>query len=177
MDIVKPIVLSFFCFAYIYVSLHKSLGSLISLSLVNLKLWAYLLQGEGRGVDGHVGVTEKLHIKKIRSTHTLIYPAEFLFENVPKKGPEYSHRHLSIARFLVTAVRIFIGACSLAVGLIIKLSPWANLPCGGKGPPCQSLGGEGSAKTWYGLSLSNRWSFTSATLSCCLRPHFSARNA
>ena len=42
-----------------------------------------------------------------------MYLAEFLFENVPKKGPEYSHRHLSIARFLVTAVRIFIGACSL----------------------------------------------------------------
>ena len=31
------------------------------------------------------------------------------FENIPQNGPEYSHRNLVIARFLVTAVRIDIG--------------------------------------------------------------------
>ena len=28
-----------------------------------------------------------------------------IFENIPQNGPEYSHRNLAIARFLVTAVR------------------------------------------------------------------------
>ena len=38
---------------------------------------------------------------------------------------------------------------AVLVVLIVKLSPWANTPWGGKGPPCQSLGGEGAAKAWY----------------------------
>ena len=32
-----------------------------------------------------------------------------IFENIPQNGPEYSHRNLAIARFLVTAVRKSIG--------------------------------------------------------------------
>ena len=38
---------------------------------------------------------------------------------------------------------------AVLVGLIVKLSPRANTPWVGKGPPCQSLGGEGAAKAWY----------------------------
>ena len=32
-----------------------------------------------------------------------------MFENIPQNGPEYSHRNLAIARFLITAVRKNIG--------------------------------------------------------------------
>ena len=32
-----------------------------------------------------------------------------IFENIPQNGPEYLHRNLAIARFLVTAVRKNIG--------------------------------------------------------------------
>ena len=32
-----------------------------------------------------------------------------MFENIPQNGPEYPHRNLAIARFLVTAMRINIG--------------------------------------------------------------------
>ena len=32
-----------------------------------------------------------------------------IFEDIPQNGPEYSHRNLAIARFLVTAVRKNIG--------------------------------------------------------------------
>ena len=32
-----------------------------------------------------------------------------IFENIPQNGPEYSHRNLAIARFLVSAVRKSIG--------------------------------------------------------------------
>ena len=38
---------------------------------------------------------------------------------------------------------------AVSVGLLVKLSLWANLPWGGKGPPCQSLKGEGVGKAWY----------------------------
>ena len=46
-----------------------------------------------------------------------------IFENIPQNGPEYSHRNLAIARFLVTAVRKNIGGLAVLVGLIVKLSP------------------------------------------------------
>ena len=73
-----------------------------------------------------------------------------IFENIPQNGPEYSHRNLAIARFLVTAVKQHRWLAVL-VGLIVELSPWANSPCVGKGPPCQFLGGggEGAAKAWH----------------------------
>ena len=35
---------------------------------------------------------------------------------------------------------------AVLVGLIVKLNLWANSPWAGKGPPCQSLAGEGAAK-------------------------------
>ena len=38
-----------------------------------------------------------------------IYISSQIFENIPQKGPEYSHRNLAIARFLVTSVRKNIG--------------------------------------------------------------------
>ena len=41
-----------------------------------------------------------------------------IFENIPQNGPEYPNRNLAIARFLVTAVRINIGA----LPCIVKLS-------------------------------------------------------
>ena len=37
------------------------------------------------------------------------YTSSWIFENIPQNGPEYSHRNLAIARFLVTAVRKNIG--------------------------------------------------------------------
>ena len=37
---------------------------------------------------------------------------------------------------------------AVLVGLILKLSTWANSPWVGKGPPCQSLEGEGAEKAW-----------------------------
>ena len=46
-----------------------------------------------------------------------------IFENIPQNGPEYSHRNLAIARFLVTAVRKNIGGLLSWLGLIVKLSP------------------------------------------------------
>ena len=38
-----------------------------------------------------------------------IYIYSRIFENIPQNGPEYSHRKLAIASFLVTAVRKNIG--------------------------------------------------------------------
>ena len=49
---------------------------------------------------------------------------------------------------------------AVLVGLIVKLSPWANVPWGGKRPPCRSLAGEGAAKAWYGLFVSLENQFT-----------------
>ena len=72
-----------------------------------------------------------------------------IFENLPQNGPEYSHRNLAITRFLFTAVRKKHRGLAVLVGLIVKLSPRANTPWVGKGPPCQSLGGKGAAKAWY----------------------------
>ena len=38
-----------------------------------------------------------------------IYISSGISENIPQNGPEYSHRKLAIARFLVAAVRKNIG--------------------------------------------------------------------
>ena len=46
-----------------------------------------------------------------------------IFENIPQNGPEFSHRILAIARFLVTAVRKKHGGLAVLVGLSVKLSP------------------------------------------------------
>ena len=46
-----------------------------------------------------------------------------MFETIAQNGPEYSHRNLAIARFLVTAVRENIGRLLSRVGLIVKLTP------------------------------------------------------
>ena len=46
-----------------------------------------------------------------------------MFENIPQNGPEYSHRNLAIARFLVTAVTKKHRGLAVLVGLIVKLSP------------------------------------------------------
>ena len=40
---------------------------------------------------------------------TKIYISSRIFENIPQSGPEYSHRKLAIARFLVATVRKNIG--------------------------------------------------------------------
>ena len=42
-----------------------------------------------------------------------IYISSRIFENIPQNEPEYSHRDLAIARFLVTAVRKNIGGLLL----------------------------------------------------------------
>ena len=42
-----------------------------------------------------------------------------IFENIPQNGPEYSHRKLTIARFLVTAARKNIGG---SLSWLISLS-------------------------------------------------------
>ena len=69
-----------------------------------------------------------------------------IFENVPQKGLEYSHRNLAIARFLVTVVRIW-NSCSLPFSsfslpslFIYKQTAWIpllfvaikNVSCGHK---------------------------------------------
>ena len=48
---------------------------------------------------------------------------------------------------------------AVLVGRIVNLSRGANLPWGGKGPPCQSLAREGAAQAWYGplVSLENQF--------------------
>ena len=47
--------------------------------------------------------------KQANSQHVCSRIFENILQNV--NGPEYSHRNLAIVRFLVTAVRINIGAC------------------------------------------------------------------
>ena len=51
------------------------------------------------------------------------YVSSQIFENIPQNGPEYSHRKLAIARFLVTAVRKKHRRLAVPVGLIVKFSP------------------------------------------------------
>ena len=43
------------------------------------------------------------------SCANILGPFEGPCENIPQKGPEYSHGNLAIARFLVTALRKNIG--------------------------------------------------------------------
>ena len=72
------------------------------------------------------------------------------FENIPQKGPEYSHRNLTIARCLVNALRKNIGGLlSQQVSLSSSVPEQTGPQVGKKGPPCQSLAGEGAAKAWY----------------------------
>ena len=88
--------------------------------------------------------------QKRHSIYTHAYISGRSFENIPQNGPEYSHRNLAIARFFVTAVRKNVRGLAVLVGLIVKVSPWANSPWVGKGPPCKSLGGgKGAAKAGY----------------------------
>ena len=68
-----------------------------------------------------------------------------IFENIPQNGPEYSHRNLASGYCGEKKHR----GLAVLVGLIVKLSPRANTPWVGKGPPRQSLGGKGAAKAWY----------------------------
>ena len=53
------------------------------------------------------------------------------FENIPQSGPEYSHRNLAIARFLVTVVRINIGG--LLSWLVSLSGSVPELTCHGLG--------------------------------------------
>ena len=77
------------------------------------------------------------------------YISSRIFENIPQNGPEYSHSNLAIARFLVTAVRKNVwGLLSWLVSLSSSV-PELTRHGKGKGPPCQSLAGEGAAKAWY----------------------------
>ena len=66
-----------------------------------------------------------------------------VFFYMSQKGPEYSHRNLASGHCgenLFTSLAVLLG-------LIVKLSPWANLPWGGMGPTSQSLGGGGCCKS------------------------------
>ena len=68
----------------------------------------------------------------------------------------------------------FYGRLAVLVGLIVKISPRANLPLGGEGPPRQSLGREGAVKAWYGqlVSLENQFTdnVSALSLSCQILP-------
>ena len=68
-----------------------------------------------------------------------------IFENTPQNGPEYSHRNLESGHCGEKKHR----GLAVLVSLIVKLISWANSPRVGKGPPCQSLEGQGAAKAWY----------------------------
>ena len=97
---------------------------------------------------------ETFSIAVLRTKRHAIYTHAYIssrsFENISQNGPEYSHRNLAIARYLVTTVRKNIRGIAVLVGLIVRVSPWANSPWVGRGPPCQSLeGGKGAAKAGY----------------------------
>ena len=54
--------------------------------------------------------------------HTCYCISSRIFENMPQDGPEYSHRNLEIARFLVNEVRINIaGLLSWLVSLLTSV--------------------------------------------------------
>ena len=52
-----------------------------------------------------------------------IYISSRIFENVPENAPEYSHRKLAIASFLVTAVRKNIGGLLSCLVSLSSLVP------------------------------------------------------
>ena len=76
-----------------------------------------------------------------------------IFENIPRNGPEFSHRILAIARFLVTAVRKNMG--DLLSWLVSVSSSVPELTRHGLERASMSIprgGGEGccdAAKAWY----------------------------
>ena len=60
---------------------------------------------------------------KRHAIYTHAYISSQSFENIPQNGPEYSHRNLATARFLVSAVRKNIRGLAVLFGLIFKVSP------------------------------------------------------
>ena len=60
--------------------------------------------------------------KMMQSAYLCVLSSGRIFENIPQNGPEYSHRNMVIARFLVTAVRKKHRGLAVLVGLIVKLS-------------------------------------------------------
>ena len=82
------------------------------------------------------------------------------FKKVPQKAQNIRTRTWCL-RFLVPAVRICTGGL-LSWWLIVKLSPYANLPWVRKGSPCQFLGGGCCKSALWSVSLSGEsihWSF------------------
>ena len=76
-----------------------------------------------------------------------------IFENIPQNRPEYPHRSLSVSQVSSHCGENKHRELAVLVGLIVKLSPWANSPRVGKGPPYQSLGGGGSVLQKCGTAL------------------------
>ena len=71
-----------------------------------------------------------------------------MFENIPQNGPEYSHREPGDNQVSDHCGEKKHRGFAFLVGHIINLSPCANSPWVGKGPPCQSLaGGVGCCKS------------------------------
>ena len=91
------------------------------------------------------------------TVYIYIYISSWIFETVPQKGLEYSHRNLA-SPVSGDCGENFHRGLAVLVGLIVRLSPWATLPWAREGPPCQSLRGKGAAKAWYGplVSLDNQ---------------------
>ena len=102
-----------------------------------------------------------------------IYISSWIFENVPQKGLEYSHRNLA-SPVSGDCGENFHRGLAVLVGLIVKLSPWATLPWAREGPPCQSLRGKGAAKAWYGplVSLDNQLTDHVSALSLSFQTSF-----
>ena len=76
-----------------------------------------------------------------------IYLAEFL--KTLQNGPEYSHRNLAIARFLVTAVRKNIGGLLSWLVSLSSSVPELTRHRLGRGLHVNPYRGEGAAKAWY----------------------------
>ena len=72
-----------------------------------------------------------------------------MFENIPQNGPEYSHRNLAIARFLVTAVRKNIGGLLSWLVSLSSSVPELTRHGLGRGLHVNPYGGEGATKAWY----------------------------
>ena len=74
------------------------------------------------------------------------YISSRIFENIPQNRPEHSHRNLTIARFLVTAVRKNIGG---SLSWLVSLSssvPELTRHGLGRGLHVNPYGAEGAAK-------------------------------